>query len=167
MPSILGTSEDTIRDKQNFLKEILNLSQIDFIDLIDSFPSVLFLNKDSLKQKIKVIEKMGLPRDQISSYPHILTAPANKLLLRYAICKRAGITLEEFLSKNIFMINENKLFARLQILKDTNHVLRVARTEKVFVGHYGISTQELQEEFPLTEKIAQEYMRDYEDETSI
>ncbi len=155
--------------KENFYKRTLNISPLQYENLLRAFPTIKKLKEESVTQKISAFEKAGLTKQDIVNNIRVLSCPADKFLLRLAIHSHFGGDLEDFLDKQVYITNENKLYARNQFLKDNHYndtsYARVG--EKIFASRLGVDTEKLKKLYPLTEEIKNQFLLEYKSMSEI
>lgn len=119
-PEIISLGIKNIENKYQFLNEMLFVSKNDFKRMILKHPAILSYSKDALNKKINIFLKNELSPKEIIANPIMLSLSTASFTTRLAICKYFRISLNTFISKRLFMENDEKLYSNLMYLKEKN-----------------------------------------------
>ena len=147
--------EDIIK-KADFYKITFNLTQAEFIKMLKTLPALLGYNNESVLDKKKNFDKIGLNKNDIIKNPSILAAPSNSLIFKY-ILLYIDFGNKSFLEKNWYMTSEKKTWARYTFIKQNGRVkpADVLIGEKIFQKRYGVESCALMEKFPITKEVVE------------
>lgn len=181
-PTILNLKEKAIYEKVENIKTILSITDKEVTDIIKQAPSILFYNEETIKRKCLKLNEMGIKSNYIAYNPNIITSPENTLKLRYAIlCK--FFDKETILKrKNWSLTNQSKTYARIveifkQIEEKNNKsetkkpiILKISQVlsdEKGFRTQFGVTSDEIMKEYPLTKDIAERIISDFNERSDV
>ena len=176
-PELIGrdinsNSETSVKSKIKAYKNLLKMSDEEARKMIIALPSLLCYDfgdgKSSMKSKIEKLQQT-IPFEHLRNIaienPLIFSAPAQSFKIRYMMASVMD-KLPQFLSCG-FMVNEKKVWARLchLIFINSTAVSYIYINEKVFIGRFGASSEDLLKKYPLDEKAVKEIERAYFEKT--
>ena len=130
LPTLLGLSEDSVKNKVEFYKKEFNFSREDFNKMLKSSPALLCLSEDSIKNKVEFYKKeFNFSREDfnkmLKSLPALLGYSEDSVREKQKQIRDLGISKEVLVNyPNIIAVPVNCLKIRYLILR-----LVVARAE--------------------------------------
>ncbi len=116
-------------------------------------PTLLGFNNESLLEKKKNFDKVGIGKETLIKSPQIFAAPSKSFIFKYMLhyINAGG---KQFLDyRNWYMTSEGKLWARYCYLQNRNaHPRNVIMNEKQFQKKYGVESKVLMEKYPISQK---------------
>ena len=161
-PSIIYGNKGSIKDKIEFLKNLFDISIDQLKDFIIKHSKILGYDKEKLILKIENFSKIGLKKETILENPILLSAPPDKIVLRYAIGSANNLSINDFIKYNLFIISEDKLYAKLKFLKDPSNAKWLNRSESDFSKHFLTSGDSLIKIYPLTSEMKINLIENFE-----
>ena len=148
--------KEGILKRANFYMKTFSLTQTEFNKMLKTFPTLLGLNNESVLDKKKNFDKIGLDKNDIIKNPSILNSPSNSLIFRYMLLY-IDFGNKSFLDTIWYMTSEKKTWARYAYIKQNGETkpADVLISEKKFQKKYGIESSDLMEKFPITKEIMQ------------
>lgn len=157
LPMLLCYSEESVRQKVIFYKKEFNLTDEEFIKMLKLLPTLLGLSEESIRQKKEQILNINISKKYLINSPSILTVPTNTLKIRYLILRQVAPKERLLKRMNAFITNQDKLYARLAYFKNEKtediYLSNLLAYEKLFQQKFGVTTQELIQKYPITEKV--------------